>query len=265
MSTDQSLAEALDARIDTLWRSFLKATAEAPLLFDVSQLEALRRVFEGSDYAAQSCLRDPSLLRALHDEGDLYRPYELGELTRQSEIHLATVRDETALGCALRCFRRREMVRIIWRDLAGWASLAETLEDLSELADVCILQALTRLMAWQTKDLGSPRNAAGEPQQLVVLGMGKLGARELNLSSDVDLIFAYPDGGWTDGSRRLSNEQFFIRLCQRLIQVLGAQTAEGFVFRVDTRLRPFGEAGPLAVSFAFLEDYYQSQAREWER
>ncbi|CAK0748249.1 Glutamine synthetase adenylyl-L-tyrosine phosphorylase / Glutamine synthetase adenylyl transferase [Gammaproteobacteria bacterium] len=267
MDTDRSPVEiaTLEARSNTLWRAFLAATAESPLRFDPAQCVVCRRVWEGSDYVAQSCLQAPSLLRELHDGGHLYRAYGQGELQHQSEAYLATVRDEAALGIELRRFRRREMVRIIWRDLAGWAALAETLEDLSELADVCIRQARTRLMDWLTRDLGTPRDDAGQPQSLVILGMGKLGARELNLSSDVDLIFAYPAGGWTDGPRRLSNEQFFIRLSQRLIQILGAQTADGFVFRVDTRLRPFGEAGPLAVSFAFLEDYYQSQAREWER
>jgi len=99
----------------------------------------------------------------------------------------------------------------------------------------------------------------------VVLGMGKLGAPELNLSSDIDLIFAYPEPGQTDGIRPQSNEQFFIRLCQRLVNSLDAQQGEGFVFRVDVRLRPFGEAGPLAFSFDAMERYYASQAREWER
>ncbi|MEW8501005.1 MAG: bifunctional [glutamate--ammonia ligase]-adenylyl-L-tyrosine phosphorylase/[glutamate--ammonia-ligase] adenylyltransferase, partial [Candidatus Thiodiazotropha taylori] len=102
-------------------------------------------------------------------------------------------------------------------------------------------------------------------QPLVVLGMGKLGARELNLSSDIDLIFAYPESGQTDGARRLTNEQFFIRLCQKLVQALDNHTADGFVFRVDTRLRPFGTVGPLAMSFSAMESYYGSQAREWER
>jgi glutamate-ammonia-ligase adenylyltransferase len=103
-------------------------------------------------------------------------------------------------------------------------------------------------------------------QSLVVLGMGKLGARELNLSSDIDLIFAFPSTGEVSGGpRALGNEQFFTRLCQRLVKALDAQTVDGFVFRVDTRLRPFGAAGPLAMSFDAMEAYYQYQAREWER
>jgi glutamate-ammonia-ligase adenylyltransferase len=157
------------------------------------------------------------------------------------------------------------MVRIIWRDLAGLAPLDETLEELSELADVCIQQALDRLYEWAVAKSGVPRSADGTPQRLIVLGMGKLGARELNLSSDIDLIYCFPEHGQTDGKRPLENERFFTRLGRQLINMLGKQTADGFVFRVDMRLRPFGDSGPLVASFDAMENYYHSQARDWER
>ena len=174
--------------------------------------------------------------------------------------------DEPGLHKALRLFRRRQMLRIIWRDLSGWADLDETLEDLSALADCCIGQTLALLRTWTEAEIGTPLDADGVPQSLVVLGMGKLGARELNLSSDIDLIFGFPSSGEVSGGPRpLSNEQFFARLCQRLVKALDAQTVDGFVFRVDTRLRPFGATGPLAMSFDAMEGYYHSQAREWER
>jgi len=151
-------------------------------------------------------------------------------------------------------------------DLAGWADLDETLESLSALADTCVQRALDLLTAWTEAELGVPRDAAGHRQRLLVLGMGKLGARELNMSSDIDLIFAFPHTGSTvGGPRELTCEQFFTRLGQRLVQALDQVTADGFVFRVDTRLRPFGSAGPLAMSFDAMEGYYHSQAREWER
>jgi glutamate-ammonia-ligase adenylyltransferase len=222
-------------------------------------------VWEASEYVSQSALHEPQLLPALWGAGDLRRSYAEGEYGRRLQLALAEVEDETALGRRLRRFRRREMVRIIWRDITCLALLGETLEDLSALADACIEQALERLYAWTAREMGTPRNDNGEAQPLVVLGMGKLGARELNLSSDIDLIFAYPESGQTDGSRRPTNEQFFIRLCQRLVQALDNNTPEGFVFRVDTRLRPFGSVGPLAMSFGAMESYYGSQAREWER
>lgn len=266
MRDEQALSD-LERQVDghlALWR---EATQERglPLPRDRHFLKALRRVLEGSEYVARTLQRHPELLRDLLAEGDLLGDHGPGELDRQLRDWLAGVADEAGLQSALRRFRQKQMVRVIWRDLAGWAPLAETLEDLSALADACVSQALDLLHGWLTRELGTPLDPEGRPQRLLVLGMGKLGARELNLSSDIDLIFAFRQHAPLGGHAYLTCEQFFLRLAQRLIQALHAQTGEGFVFRVDTRLRPFGEAGPLALSFTALEDYYQAQAREWER
>ncbi len=227
--------------------------------------KTLLRVWEGSDFVVQSCTREPALLERLQQSGGLDQSYAQDQMAAQLMTALADVKDEAGLQRALRCFRNEQMVRIIWRDLSQKAPLQETLADLSALADACVDQALSLLYEWATANQGVPRNESGKQQSMVVLGMGKLGARELNLSSDIDLIFAYPEPGETDGSRRIPNEQFFIRLCQQLIKALNSQTADGFVFRVDTRLRPFGDSGPMALSFDAMENYYQSHAREWER
>jgi len=157
------------------------------------------------------------------------------------------------------------MIRIAWRDLTDAAGLEETLGDLSDLAEQLIEQALARLHEGQCQRYGQPRDADSQPQRLVVLGMGKLGGRELNFSSDIDLIFTYPRQGQTDGARSVSNEEFFRRLGQRLSKLLAEPTAEGFVYRVDLRLRPFGDSGPVAMSFSAFEDYYQNHGRDWER
>lgn len=263
------MSHALDPRAEIAahwdtWRAWALANGVA-IAAETRLREAFFKVTEASDYVTQALHREPALLARLLENGELEAPYPQGGLADRLDGMLAPVEDEAALAATLRRFRRAQMVRIIWRDLAGWATLAEILATLSALADACIELALGRLFAWSVRDFGTPRDAAGTPQGLVVIGMGKLGACELNLSSDIDLIFAFPRPGQTDGARRLSNEQFFFRLAQRLIQVLGAQTADGFVFRVDTRLRPFGDAGPLAMSFDAMEDYYQSQARAWER
>lgn len=231
-----------------------------------AQQTQLELAWTGSEYLRQGFRLQPRLLQDLIYSGELERALEVGEQHRQLTAALADCHDDPKLHQVLRRFRRRQMTRIIWRDLADLASLEETLEDLSEMADVCIAVALDWLQTRAIIEWGQPRDAAGEPQSLVVLGMGKLGARELNLSSDIDLIFAYPQPGEVSGGRRaLTNEQFFIRLSQRLVQALHQNTADGFAFRVDTRLRPYGDAGPLAMSFSAMEDYYQSQAREWER
>jgi glutamate-ammonia-ligase adenylyltransferase len=257
----------LQQEAEKQWRSWCGRLAEsgAKPPVETGFREQALKVWEASDYVVQSALRHPELLPQLWRQGDLSNSYPEGEYRQRVQAILAEVNDEASLARQLRQFRRREMVRIIWRDIARLAPLSESLEDLSALADAAIEQALKWLYQWTVREMGVPRNADGEAQPLVVLGMGKLGARELNLSSDIDLIFAYPEGGQTDGPRQSANEQFFIRLCQRLVQALDNTTPEGFVFRVDSRLRPFGNVGPLAMSFSAMESYYGSQAREWER
>ncbi|CAH0526961.1 bifunctional [glutamate--ammonia ligase]-adenylyl-L-tyrosine phosphorylase/[glutamate--ammonia-ligase] adenylyltransferase [Vibrio hippocampi] len=166
----------------------------------------------------------------------------------------------------LRQFRSREMVYIAWRDMVGSWSLEQSLNHLSMLAEAMIVE--TYQWQYQTccQEWGTPTNAAGEPQPMLIIGMGKLGGGELNFSSDIDLIFTYPENGETQGARRsIANAQFFTRLGQRLIKALDQQTFDGFCYRVDMRLRPFGESGPLVMSYAALEDYYQEQGRDWER
>ncbi len=258
--SEESAAVRLERYRDA-WRAMPGVDAGAALP-DAQQIEQIWRF---SDFAAQTCLRNPQLLAELHADGALARAYRGGEMASRLAAALEGVEDEAGLESGLRRFRQPEMLRIIWRDLLGAAPLEETLEDLSELADVCIREGLARLYAWATAKSGVPRAADGSPQQLIVLGMGKLGARELNLSSDIDLIFCFAEHGRTDGARALENEQFFTRLGRQLVNVLSKQTADGFVFRVDMRLRPFGDSGPLVATYDAMENYYHSQARDWER
>ncbi|MFW5450397.1 MAG: bifunctional [glutamate--ammonia ligase]-adenylyl-L-tyrosine phosphorylase/[glutamate--ammonia-ligase] adenylyltransferase [Methylophagaceae bacterium] len=228
--------------------------------------ETVNQVLAGSDYVAQWAKRHAGRALMLINSDDIKSPYDVDSYDHRLAKILKNSVDETNLYQQLRYFRQREIVRIIWRDLAGWADLAETVRDLSALADACIQQSLNLLYQWQCEQLGTPHDDEGVPQQLVVLGMGKLGAGELNLSSDIDLIFAYPESGQTQGANKsLTNGEFFTRLGQKLIQSLDNVTVDGFVFRVDMRLRPFGDSGALVSSFDAMEDYYQTQGREWER
>jgi glutamate-ammonia-ligase adenylyltransferase len=232
----------------------------------------IQSVFAFSDFIARTCQRYPEVLDDLLQSGDLKKTYPSGTYRNLLQARLPAPPEDPLdvvqqhLGNELRAVRRREMIRIAWRDLAGRADLDETMTDLSALADACIDGALTVLYDGLCRQRGTPTGPGGTPQQLVVVGMGKLGARELNFSSDVDLIFAFPESGRTIGeASSISNDEFFTRLCRQLVRVLGQVTAEGFVFRIDTNLRPFGESGPLAMSFTALEGYYQNQGREWER
>lgn len=177
--------------------------------------------------------------------------------------------DEASLKKTLRQLRQRVMLRTILRDLNGMADLAEVMQVTSDLAEVSINIALQKSQAWLEETYGVPIGESGQAQSMIVVGMGKLGGRELNVSSDIDLIFAFEEDGETDGASKgktsLSNHDFFTRVAKKLIAAIDEITEDGFVFRVDMRLRPYGSEGPLACSLAMLEEYYQNQGREWER
>ncbi|GLH36882.1 bifunctional [glutamate--ammonia ligase]-adenylyl-L-tyrosine phosphorylase/[glutamate--ammonia-ligase] adenylyltransferase [Pseudomonas moraviensis] len=225
------------------------------------------RVSAASEFVIEQSVRDPLMLLSLVASGELDRPFAPGELRAQIAAAANSAQNEDELGRALRRQRARHQVRIIWRDLTRQADLVQTCRDLSDMADATIDQAYQWLYSRHCEQFGTPTGRrSGEPQQMVILGMGKLGAVELNLSSDIDLIFAYPEGGETVGVKRsLDNQEFFIRLGQRLIKALDPMTVDGFVFRVDMRLRPYGSSGALVLSFNALEQYYQDQGRDWER
>jgi len=223
------------------------------------------RVLAVSEFVARSCEAQPELLTNLVQSGDLGRAYGADELHSRLVATVAACADEDELKHVLRRARAREMVRIAWRDIAGLAELEETLNTLTALAEASLQAALGRLMEWAVARDGMPRAEGTKvPARFVVLGMGKLGGAELNFSSDIDLIFSYSDDGATD-KRGLSNHEFFVRLGQKLINALHEPTGDGFVFRVDMRLRPNGASGPLAISFDAMEQYYQVHGRTWER
>ena len=173
--------------------------------------------------------------------------------------------DEDAIKRRLRRLRQRVLLRVMARDLEGAADLGEVCETMSALADASIGCALAWAERRYAASHGTPRTSSGARCDLVVVGMGKLGGRELNVSSDIDLVFLYPEEGETDGERRITNHEYFDRVGRRAIKLLADVTEDGFAFRVDMRLRPYGESGPLVASFEALEAYFVSQGREWER
>ena len=176
------------------------------------------------------------------------------------------VTDEESLSRALRRLRKRVMLKLLTRDLGGLADLDEVMRCMTALAELAVQHAQAFVMQSLVAQYGQPTGAAsGAPQELLVIGMGKLGGRELNVSSDIDLIFLYPEDGDTKGVRSISNHEFFSKLGRRLINLINELTGEGYVFRVDMRLRPYGDSGPLVMSFAALEEYLVEQGREWER
>ncbi|MBW1988714.1 MAG: bifunctional [glutamate--ammonia ligase]-adenylyl-L-tyrosine phosphorylase/[glutamate--ammonia-ligase] adenylyltransferase [Deltaproteobacteria bacterium] len=226
--------------------------------------QTLPLVFAASDFVASQAAAHPEMLThpALVEDLLVRRPP--GKTARRVREALGAAPDAASLKAALRDLRNREMLRIAWRDITGWADLAETMADLSELAEACIQVCLDALHGLREQKDGRPLDGAGRPQRMAVIALGKLGGRELNFSSDVDLVFAYPENGPTGGGKNTA-EQFFTALGRDLVQALSEKTGRGLAFRVDLRLRPYGENGPLVMSFAAMEDYFQRHGREWER
>ena len=239
-----------------LWNSILENADAA---------SSITRVWTCSEYVANTCIRDPQLLYELTADRTLYDSVQ--EIWFESDL-AARVRpqDEQQAMEQLRRFRKRHLVRIAWRDIAGWADLGETLCDLSALADTCIRFAYRYTYASLVARYGTPRGAESScAQPLMILAMGKLGGGELNYSSDIDLVLLYPEEGETDGSRSVENAEFFLRVAQKIVQLLASPTADGIVYRVDLRLRPFGDSGRVALSFASFDHYLQQHGRDWER
>ena len=234
--------------------------AGAPLSADTAAVTPLAHAARLSHYVRRLLDAEPEL----HLDGGSDRAFSADEM--RDVLASVPAGDEAGFARSLRGLRKRVMLRLIARDLAGLAPLAEVVATATALAEVATARALAHIDGTLAAIHGRPIGAAsGQPQQLHVIGMGKLGGAELNVSSDIDLVFIYPEEGETRGPLTVSNHEYFTRLGRRLIATLSEMTADGYVFRVDMRLRPYGDSGPLAASFEALENYFITQGREWER
>ena len=243
--------------VPSLRAALSAASSPYALLMDIDRAVAFSR------YADRALKQSPQLREEL--EATLDAPFDWACARTETDRRIAG-NDPAALAAALRMLRRRVFLHTLVRDLTGRAPLAEVVGAVTALAEYALhaavavnTQALAAVHGMPTGD------ESGAIQELVVIAMGKLGGGELNVSSDVDLVFAYPEEGETTGPRRVSNREFFDRLGQRLIATLSHVDANGYVFRVDMRLRPYGDSGPLTVSYAALEQYLVTQGRAWER
>ncbi|MCB1678167.1 MAG: bifunctional [glutamate--ammonia ligase]-adenylyl-L-tyrosine phosphorylase/[glutamate--ammonia-ligase] adenylyltransferase [Halioglobus sp.] len=269
--TVTALPAALAEQAQIAWRRILERATESVAGELAAAVAAdplaaqLPRVLACSPFVADLARRKPALLLALLRSGQLHETLAESAFAQQLQQRLAP--GDADLALELRRFRQWHMLRIVWRDFCRLADTMETVRDTSLLAEACIGGALQHTQAALERRFGQPRGRdSARPQQLIVLAMGKLGARELNVSSDIDLMFAFPEAGHTDGEKKsISNEEFFTRVGQGLITALDQVTAEGFVFRLDMRLRPNGDSGALVHNFTALEAYYQEQGRDWER
>ncbi|MBK7016194.1 MAG: bifunctional [glutamate--ammonia ligase]-adenylyl-L-tyrosine phosphorylase/[glutamate--ammonia-ligase] adenylyltransferase [Sulfuritalea sp.] len=223
-------------------------------------MPSLPEIAETSRYLARLLAARPAL--AAEVEASLGQPVTAAELAAWLAAQEV---GEANLKPKLRQLKQRAYARISARDLGGLAPLGEVVECMTLIAELAVTKAVEVLGRGLAERYGTPRGADGRAQELIVIGMGKLGGRELNVSSDIDLIFVYPEDGDTDGARPISNFEYFTRLGRGLINAIADVTEDGQVFRVDMRLRPNGDSGPLVCSFDMLENYFVTQGREWER
>ena len=250
------MTQSLETLVERNLSSLRASAPESAALLDGADVRArLGQIALASDFAIDTLRRQPELLAALLADDGAQALAAPGLLPGQSEQWPAQ----------LRRYRRAESTRLIWRDVLGLDEVDAILAGSTRLAENCLSTALDALETDFAQRHGVVRAADGNQQRLVVFGLGKLGGGELNFSSDIDLVYAYPQGGESDGARPLAAEDYFARLGQRLAKLLDEPTVDGFSHRVDLRLRPFGNAGRVALSFAGMDQYFQREGRDWER
>ncbi len=266
MTSFQSrLPKALHPVVDKVepdWRQACRSVAgETPCHDDPA---SLGYAWACSDFIARYSCRFPEDFMRLFDEG-VRSPRRIGDYLRRLDPVFHERADISACSQALRRFRQREMCRIAWRDLLQLAPAEQIFFELTDLAEAIVVRSVEYLERSQAAIYGQPVDAGGRPMHLLVMAMGKMGGRELNFSSDIDLVFCYAEDGETTGPRKISHHEYFLVIARKLIAMLSEVTGDGFVFRVDTRLRPNGKSGPLVACFNAMELYYQHQGRNWER
>ncbi|WP_093283499.1 bifunctional [glutamate--ammonia ligase]-adenylyl-L-tyrosine phosphorylase/[glutamate--ammonia-ligase] adenylyltransferase [Pseudoxanthomonas sp. CF125] len=252
MQTTGSIAALVERGLASLRARSADAAA---LLDDTAFAGRVGKVIAASDFALETLRKQPVLLATFkRDDG-----------AETLAPPLLSTDDSATWPEQLRLYRAAESTRMVWRDVLGLDEVDAILAGSTRLAENCMRTALEALETEFAQRHGLVRAADGSVQRLVVFGLGKLGGGELNFSSDIDLVYAYPQGGESDGARPLAAEDYFARLGQRLAKLLDEPTVDGFSHRVDLRLRPFGNAGRVALSFAGMDQYFQREGRDWER
>ncbi|WP_335957350.1 bifunctional [glutamate--ammonia ligase]-adenylyl-L-tyrosine phosphorylase/[glutamate--ammonia-ligase] adenylyltransferase [Acinetobacter bereziniae] len=227
--------------------------------------EQLQKTLHASQYAEQVLSLHQSVLEHDYAIDQFQVPLSTPQIQQLVDDNLAAIQDEITWMRVLRILRARLMFRWIWQDANQLTDVVTLTRELSDFADICIVAAKDFARVPLIAKHGEPVGYNGKIQDLIVIGMGKLGAQELNLSSDIDLIFAFDEQGETNGRKCIDVQQFCILWGQKLIYLLDHITADGFVFRVDMRLRPWGDGSALAISHVALEKYLSQHGREWER
>ena len=267
------LAEASDpCTVLTRLERFLEASPDRPGELDAiaaipRYARLLCTILDQSSFLTDIICRAPEWVRWLWDKAVLRRARISGEMLEELSETTKGCDSLAQCGQRIRRYKQREILRIATRDIFMHAALASLTEDIANLADAALECARRVSDANLRERFGAPLSEDKTPATFVVIGMGKLGGRELNFSSDVDLIFLYSEDGETDGGREpsVSNAEYFQKLGEHVIKLISEQTAEGHVFRVDMRLRPHGRLSPLATSLDTAVNYYGDYGQAWER
>jgi len=251
-----------DRALDYLARLWLRTPDMfARLTRTAAGLQSLIAVFCHSEFLSEEVLNRPEWLEEICASGDLYRALSLETMTERLERFLP---DGVPEAVSLAMFRRREMLRILLRDVRGLAPLPEIAGELSTLADAVLEVSYRRIRQSLEDRFGVPRDASGRSSGFSVLAVGKLGGEELNYSSDIDLMFVYSGAGETVSPEPVSNQEFFRKLSNQYTDLLSSYTAEGMCYRVDLRLRPDGRLGEVCISLDAAKRYYGTRGRDWE-
>jgi glutamate-ammonia-ligase adenylyltransferase len=257
-----SMLPAELADLASRWFKRLTTEAQADSLDD-NVIPQLAKLAACSDFAASTVLREWQWFvenqNSIDDVPDANELAHFASQMQQDDVEIDIAKEQ------LRRFRHRFLLQILWREISGSATLEQTVTGLSNLADQQLDAAAGIASRLMVDRYGVVRDTRGEPVSIVILGMGKLGGNELNFSSDIDLIFLFPSAGDSDGAKSLSAQEYFTRISRHIIALLDEVTADGFAFRIDTRLRPFGDSGPPVVGFSALESYLLQHGRGWER
>lgn len=236
-----------------------KPAAFQRLAVSPALLQYLVAVFSQSQFLSEELLRTPEWIETVGAYGDLHRVVSADEYMERLERGLEAHGAGMPPAVEYARFRRRQLLRILVRDVLQFGTLSDITEEISNLADAIIESAYLRIRHELQSRHGEPEDGA-----LTILALGKLGGRELNYSSDIDLMFIYSNNGETTGPDRISNKEFFKKLCTKLTELLSAYSPYGFCYRVDLRLRPEGSLGDVCISMEGARDYYRKRARDWE-
>ncbi|MDW3095578.1 MAG: bifunctional [glutamate--ammonia ligase]-adenylyl-L-tyrosine phosphorylase/[glutamate--ammonia-ligase] adenylyltransferase [Gammaproteobacteria bacterium] len=251
----------ISAQTQERWQEFISKQSLSAKT--VESQELVKTLWERSKYSERLCQKYPHWLSELVEVSSA--PLKRSIVVDQVYQAVVEANEEESLKQCLREIRHKLLLQICWKDLVLRAEILDILQELSVLADACVKVTADWMRNSLIEKYGVPRTEQNQQVNFVVIAMGKLGGEELNFSSDIDVMFCYSDSGQSDGEQSISNQEFFTQFAQGVIRILSDVTSDGFVYRVDCRLRPFGESGPLVVNFNHVEDYLQTHGREWER